>query len=160
MNKCLLLLVAFFYFNFVACQSNINEIKDKKSSGIEIFSFKNDTIDQSVEIMKINKDTLKVKFKTTDLKGKISCSLEGIAVRDTIGDFLNEEETVEDENGKVFSVTNYLFFDNDSINTMVVQLDRKNRNKLLYYKIDSVSIKVKPNCLYYSVGTLRKNNTQ
>jgi hypothetical protein len=157
MNKIVLTLILLIsWFNYVGCQSNRKEIKNSSNFKNDIFEYKNDTINQKVEIQQINKDSLKVNIETNNLKRKTECSLKGIAVRDTVGEFLNEEETVQDENGEVFSVTNYRFFSKGGVNVLCIQLDRLNKNKLIYYKVESGQALEKSYCLHYSVGTLKK----
>jgi hypothetical protein len=159
MNKIVLALLVISYFNCVGCKPNSKEIKDKTSSESKIFEYKNDTLSQRVEVFKINNDTLKVNIKTSNLKRKTSCSIEGIAIRDTVGDFLEEEETVQDENGEVFSVIRYRFFYKGTVNLLDIELDRVTKNRLVYYKVESGQVLDKPYCLLYSVGTLREKTT-
>lgn len=156
MNKIVLTLLFISCFNCVGSQSNRKETEGTPSFKSQIFEYKNDTLNQMVEVLKINEDTLKVSIETSNLKRKTTCSIEGIAVRDTIGDFLKEEETVQDENGEIFSVINYRFFYKGTVNLLGIQLDRVNKNRLVYYKIESGQGLEKPYCLLYSVGTLRE----
>lgn len=156
MNKIVLTLIFFACFICVFCQSSKKEIKGPTSFTNQTFEYRNDTINQTVELLKISRDTLILNIKTSNLKRRTSCSIEGMAIRDTVGDFLNEEETVQDENGEVYSVINYRFFNKDKLNILCIQLDKIKNNRLIYYKVESEKFLEKSNCLLYSIGTLRK----
>ncbi len=156
MNKIVLILLFISCFGYVGCQPNRKGMKDKLSFETQIFEYKNDTLSQRVEVYKISEDTLKISILTSYLKRKTSCSVEGVAIRDTVGDFLKEEETVQDDNGEVFSVINYRFYYTNTTYLLGIQLDRVNKNRLVYYKVESGQVLEKPYCLLYSMGTLRR----
>ena len=156
MNKIVLVLLFFSYFNSVGCRLNPKEIESETSSGSKILEYRNDTIIQRVELFIIHIDTMKVNIKTSNLSRKTSCSIEGIAFRDTVGNFLNGEETVQDENGDVFSVDNYRFLYKDTLYLLGIELERRSKNRLVYYQVESAHLFDNPFCLLYSVGTLRE----
>jgi hypothetical protein len=149
----LLVIVSLSYYNG---QANQKEAKNKLPFESQIFEYKNDSLTQNIKVVKIHEDTLKVTISTLNSKRETSCVMKGIAIRDTIGDFLHEEETVRDEKGDVFSITNYRFFYNGTINILNIQIDRIDKNKLIYYEVDSIWASENPDCLLYSIGALRK----
>ncbi len=154
MNKVVLALLSIFSLYCFDCRSGIFVFEDKPSSENMIFEYKNDTLIQRVEAYKISNDSLNLTIESINLKSKKSCSMKGIAVRDTVGDFLQEEETEQDKNGLVFSVVNYLFYYEGSVMLLNIAIERLDQNKLLYRQINSTRVTQDPFCLLYSVGTL------
>jgi hypothetical protein len=102
---------------------------------------------QKVDLINISEDSLIVNIYTIHLGETTSCSLEGIAIRDTVGDFLNEEETVQDDYGEVFSVVNYRFLYKDSVYLLGIQLERGEINRLVYYPAESHYLFENSKCL-------------
>jgi hypothetical protein len=122
----------------------------------EIFEFKNDTINQVMEVTNIDKDTLLISLNTINNLRSTSCRLEGSAIHDTLGDFLNEEETEDIENNEYMQVKRYTFLYRDSIPIFGIALDIINNDRLKYTSFNSPFSPSLPGCLLYSVGTLRK----
>jgi hypothetical protein len=122
-----------------------------------VFEFKNDTITQIMEIFQLSSDTLKVNLNMTNTLRDNSCLISGLAIHDTIGDFLHEEETTEIENSEVISIKDFWFFDEKGSSLFVISVDRVSFERLVFYgKPDSLSRSTYPKCLFYSVGTLKK----
>jgi hypothetical protein len=140
---------------FHSCSFSPNQ--NRASSLTQVFEFNNDTINQIMEITKINKDTLKISLKTINKFRKTSCKLEGTAIHDTVGDFLNEEETEEIENNEVMQVKDFTFFYKGSIPLLKIALDIKS-DRLRFYGIDSAYSSNLTCNLFNSIGTLKKRS--
>ena len=122
-----------------------------------VFEFKNDTITQIMEVIQLSSDTLKVNLNMINTLRDYSCSISGLAIHDTIGDFLQEEETLEIENSEIMSVKYFTFFDEKGSSLFDISIDRMSFERLVFYgEPDSISKSTYPKCLFYSLGTLKK----
>ena len=156
MNRTILILVIIIYGTFACTQTKKKTALDTTKFQLQIFEFKNDSLNQIMEVYQISDDTLKVNLKTTNYVRNASCILEGLAIHDTTGDFLNEEETIEIEKGEIIPVKYFKFSDNKNSIQFVIGLDTSTKDKLIFEGPDLGFDPKMPHCLSNSVGTLRK----
>ncbi|MCK6601862.1 MAG: hypothetical protein L6Q77_08565 [Bacteroidetes bacterium] len=121
----------FLVYNFIF---SINILANGIFSTQKFYQFKNDSLIQNIEITEINSDTLFINIESYRVDKSIKYSISGVATRDTVGDFLNEEETMEDLNGEAFSVLKYSFVDKLHCCKFVIYVERFKMEKIIIYE--------------------------
>jgi hypothetical protein len=156
MNKTILIALIITHGIFACTQTKKKTTQDISVLQLQIFEFKNDSLSQIMELSQISDDTLKINLKTINKIRNTSCVLEGLAIHDTIGDFLNEEETVEIEGNEVIPIKYFTFLDNKTSIKIIIGLDISTKDKLIFQGPNSGFNPKTLNCLFNSIGTLRK----
>ena len=156
MKRTILITLIIIHGAFACTQTKKNTTQDRPVLQLQIYEFKNDSLSQIVEVSQISDDTLKINLKTINKIRKTSCVLEGFAIHDTIGDFLNEEETVEIEGNEVIPIKYFTFLDNKTSIQIIIALDISTKDKLIFQGSNSGLEPKIHNCLINSIGTLRK----
>ncbi len=87
-SKSLIILI-FLIRSVSGCtQKKHNKQQGTRLTKTQVFEYKNDTITQTLVVVKISSDTLKVNLNMSNKLSNNSCSLIGLAIHDTVGDYL------------------------------------------------------------------------
>jgi hypothetical protein len=156
MDKPLILIFTLLFISIGCTQNNHKATQEKALPKSQLFEFKNDTLAQIMEVSQISKDTLKVNFKTINKLRNTECVVNGFAIHDTTGDFLKEEETVEIEKFEVIPVKYFSFSATNASVKFIIALDISTNDKLILLGPEKTSDLTLIDCLFKSVGTLRK----
>ena len=156
MNRTIIITLIIIHGILACTQTKKKTTQDISALQLQVYEFKNDSLSQIMEVSQISDDTLNINLKTFNKIRNTSCVLEGLAIHDTIGDYLNEEETIEIEGNEVISIKYFTFLDKNTSIQIIIGLDISTKDKLIFQGPNSGLDPKSHNCLFNSIGTLRK----
>ncbi len=122
----------------------------------QLFKFTNDTLSQIMKVIPLNKDTFKVSLETINKIRNTRCTINGMAIRDTVGDFLHEEETEEIEKNVIIPVKYFIFSESKGALQFVFALDNLTMDKIILQGPEKLITSERQTCYLRSVGILKK----
>lgn len=115
-----------------------------------LYTFKNDTLSQTLEVKYISKKEIGFKLITVNKAKNKTSTLIGAAAK---GKSNQDSEMDEDDEGNAYTVTEYHYTKNDCSLSIRIDIDTKNRAKIIEYRCNNLHDIYSP---FTSVGVLKK----